>query len=100
MLTLRPVVSAIAAGNSVVVKPTEHTPNCSNIIKQIIEDVFSTEEVEVVLGGPEIAAELTAQPFNHICFTGGTEIGKKVMRAASENLCSVTSNWRKKPSYH
>lgn len=90
MLTLRPVVSAIAAGNSVVVKPTEHTPNCSNIIKQIIEDVFSTEEVEVVLGGPEIAAELTAQPFNHICFTGGTEIGKKVMRAASENLCSVT----------
>lgn len=90
MLTLRPVVSAIAAGNSVVVKPSEHTPNCSNIIKQIIEDVFSTEEVEVVLGGPEIAAELTAQPFNHICFTGGTEIGKKVMRAASENLCSVT----------
>lgn len=90
MLTLRPVVSAIAAGNSVVVKPSEHTPNCSNIIKQIIEDVFTTEEVEVVLGGPEIAAELTAQPFNHICFTGGTEIGKKVMRAASENLCSVT----------
>ena len=90
MLTLRPVVSAIAAGNSVVVKPSEHTPNCSNIIKQIIEDVFSTDEVEVVLGGPEIAAELTTQPFNHICFTGGTEIGKKVMRAAAENLCSVT----------
>jgi len=90
MLTLRPVVSAIAAGNSVVVKPSEHTPNCSNIIKQIVEDVFSTDEVEVVLGGPEIAADLTSKPFNHICFTGGTEIGKKVMRAASENLCSVT----------
>ena len=90
MLTLRPVVSAIAAGNSVVVKPSEHTPHCSNIIKRIIEDVFRTDEVEVVLGGPEIAAELTSRPFNHICFTGGTEIGKKVMRAAAEHLCSVT----------
>ena len=90
MLTLKPVISALAAGNSIVVKPSELTPTCSQVIKQIIEDAFSKEVAEVKLGGPEVAVELTSQPFNHICFTGGTEIGKKVMRAASENLCSVT----------
>lgn len=90
MLTLRPVVSAIAAGNTVVVKPSEHTPNCSQVIKEIIEDVFSKDVVEVALGGPEVAAELTSQPFNHICFTGGTEIGKLVMKSAAEHLSSVT----------
>lgn len=90
MLTLRPVISAIAAGNSIVVKPSEHTPTCSETIKTIIEEALDSDVAEVVLGGPEIAAELTSQPFNHICFTGGTEIGKMVMKAASNNLSSVT----------
>lgn len=90
MLTLRPIVSALAAGNTVVVKPSEHTENCSNVINDILVDAFDKDVVEVVLGGPDVAAELTSRPFNHICFTGGTEIGKKVMKSAAEHLCSVT----------
>ena len=90
MLTLRPLFSALASGNMVVVKPSEHTPNTSNVIKKLIESVFDNDTVSVRLGGPEVAAELTSQPFDHICFTGGTEIGKLVMKAAAENLCSVT----------
>ena len=90
MLTLRPLFSAIAAGNAVVIKPSEHTPNCSRVLKDVIESVFTEDEVKVVIGGPEVAAKLTKEPFDHICFTGGTEIGKLVMKAAAENLCSVT----------
>ena len=89
-MTLRPLFSAIAAGNAVVVKPSEHTPNCSRVLKDVIESVFTEDEVKVVIGGPEVAAKLTKEPFDHICFTGGTEIGKLVMKAAAENLCSVT----------
>ena len=90
MLTLRPLVSALAAGNSVVLKPSEHTPHTSEVIKKLVNSVFNDDHVKIVLGGPEVAANLTSQPFNHICFTGGTEIGKLVMQSASKNLCSVT----------
>ena len=90
MLALRPLFSALAAGNKVVVKPSEHTPNTSDIIKKLVESVFDAETVRVELGGPDVAAGLTSQPFDHICFTGGTEIGKIVMTAAAKNLCSVT----------
>ena len=90
MLTLRPLVAALAAGNRVVVKPSEHTPNTSDVIKRLVEKALSSDVAEVVLGGPEVASGLTAQPFDHICFTGGTGIGKLVMKAAAEQLCSVT----------
>jgi len=90
MLALRPLFSALAAGNKVVVKPSEHTPNTSDVIKKLVESVFDAETVRVELGGPDVAAGLTSQPFDHICFTGGTEIGKLVMTAAAKNLCSVT----------
>jgi len=90
MLTLRPLFGALASGNRVVVKPSEHTPNTSNVIKKLIGSVFDDDTVSVRLGGPDIAAGLTSEPFDHICFTGGTEIGKLVMKSAAENLCSVT----------
>ena len=90
MLTLRPLIGALAAGNTVVVKPSEHTPHTSEVIQKLIQSVFEENLVKVVLGGPEEAANLTAQDFDHINFTGGTEIGKLVMKAASEKLCSVT----------
>ena len=90
MLTLRPLVGAIASGNSVVVKPSEHTPHSSAVIKKLINSAFPEDIVQVVLGGPEVAAGLTASPFNHMCFTGGTNIGRKVMEAATKQLCSVT----------
>ena len=90
MLTLRPLVAALAAGNRVVVKPSEHTPNTSDVIKRLVERALSSDVAEVVIGGPDVAAGLTAQSFDHICFTGGTGIGKLVMKAAAEQLCSVT----------
>ena len=90
VLTLRPLVSAIAAGNRVILKPSEHTPETSKTIASIVAQAFRPEWVQVILGGPEVSAKLTQLPFQHICFTGGTNIGKKVMAAASEHLASVT----------
>ncbi|PCJ81478.1 MAG: aldehyde dehydrogenase family protein [Bacteroidetes bacterium] len=90
MLTLRPLIGALAAGNSVVVKPSEHTPHTSDVLKKLLGSVFDDDLVKVELGGPKVAASLTASPFNHICFTGGTNIGRLVMSAAAEHLCSIT----------
>lgn len=90
ILTLRPLVSALAAGNRVIVKPSEHTPETSKVLASIVSDALPEEHVAVVQGGPEVSAFLTSLPFQHICFTGGTNIGKKVMKAAADNLASVT----------
>ena len=90
ILTLRPLVSALAAGNRVIVKPSEHTPETSKVIASIVSKALPEEQVAVVQGGPEVSAFLTTLPFQHICFTGGTNIGKKVMKAAADNLASVT----------
>jgi aldehyde dehydrogenase (NAD+) len=90
ILTLRPLVSALAAGNRVILKPSEHTPETSKVLASIVEQAVPADVATVVLGGPEVSAKLTSLPFQHICFTGGTNIGKKVMKAAAENLASVT----------
>jgi aldehyde dehydrogenase (NAD+) len=90
MLTLRPLIGALAAGNSVVVKPSEHTPTVSSVLKKLLESIFTEDIVKVELGGAEVAAKLTSSPFNHINFTGGTSIGRLVMKSAAEHLCSVT----------
>ena len=89
-LTLGPLVGAIAAGNCVMVKPSEHTPHSSVLIKKIITEVFDESEVSVVEGGVEASTMLLEQPFNHIFFTGAPSIGKVVMSAAAKNLTSVT----------
>jgi len=90
ILTLRPLVSALAAGNRVILKPSEHTPETSQVLAAIVAEAVPPEVATVVLGGPDVSAHLTTLPFQHICFTGGTNIGKKVMKAAAENLASVT----------
>ena len=90
ILTLRPLVSALAAGNRVIVKPSEHTPETSKVLAAIVSRALPEEQVAVVQGGPEVSAFLTFLPFQHICFTGGTGIGRKVMHAAADNLASVT----------
>ena len=90
ILTLRPLVSALAAGNRVMLKPSEHTPNTSAVLSSIVAQALPPELATVILGGPDVSAFLTTLPFQHICFTGGTNIGKKVMKAAAENLASVT----------
>ena len=89
-LTFGPLVSAIAAGNVVILKPSEMTPNTSKVMSDIIKEVFSEDEVVLIEGGVQTAQELLKLPFNHIFFTGSTTIGKLVMKAASEHLSSVT----------
>jgi aldehyde dehydrogenase (NAD+) len=89
-LTLGPLVGAIAAGNCAVLKPSEHAPRTAAMIQQLIGDLFDDREIRVVTGGPDVAQALTAQPFDHIYFTGSPTIGRRVMKAAAEHLASVT----------
>lgn len=89
-LTFCPLVSAIAAGNVVILKPSEMTPNTSAVMKTIVNEVFSTNEVFLIEGDASVATELLNLPFNHIFFTGSPSIGKIVMKAAANHLASVT----------
>ncbi len=89
-LTFGPLVSAIAAGNTVIIKPSEMTPGTASVMSEIVRDLFPANEVALVEGGPEVSKELLELPFNHIFFTGSTKIGKLVMKAAAEHLSSVT----------
>ena len=89
-LTLQPLVGALAAGNTAVLKPSEHAPQVSNLIKTLIEKYFPPEITQVVEGDGNTAADLMCQQFDHVFFTGGENIGKKVMEAASKNLTPVT----------
>lgn len=90
MLTISPLVSAIAAGCSSILKPSEFTPNTTTLIKQMVEALFEEGEIAIVEGDHTAAQELTALPFDHIFFTGSPEVGKKVMHAAADHLTSVT----------
>lgn len=89
-LTFVPLVSAIAAGNTVMLKPSEMTPNASKVMSDLVKEVFKEDEVILIEGGANTAQELLKLPFNHIFFTGSSAIGKLVMKAASEHLTSVT----------
>jgi len=89
-LTLNPLISSIAAGNYNIIKPSEFTPNVSELINNMISELFKNKENIVVLGDYRTGEELIALPFNHIFFTGSPKIGKKVMEAAGKNLSSVT----------
>jgi aldehyde dehydrogenase (NAD+) len=89
-LAIDPLISAIAAGNAVVIKPAEQTPATSALLCRLCEDLFAPDEVWVAEGGKEVATELLRLPWDHIFFTGSPQIGKIVMRAAAEHLSSVT----------
>jgi aldehyde dehydrogenase (NAD+) len=89
-LALCPLVSAVAAGNQVVVKPSELTPNTTAIISKIIEKVFHANHVKVENGGVEVAQKLLSQRWDYIFFTGSVAVGKIVAKAAAEHLTPVT----------
>jgi aldehyde dehydrogenase (NAD+) len=89
-LCIGPLASALAAGNTAILKPSELTPHTSALIAKMCKIIFNENEVTAFEGGPEISQALLALPFDHIFFTGSPAIGKVVMRAASENLTSVT----------
>ncbi|PIF62416.1 MULTISPECIES: aldehyde dehydrogenase [unclassified Flavobacterium] len=89
-LALCPLVAAVAAGNKVTLKPSELTPNTSNIISKIITETFAVKDVVVVTGDATIAQELLNQRWDYIFFTGSVAVGKIVAKAAAENLTPAT----------
>jgi coniferyl-aldehyde dehydrogenase len=89
-LALKPLAAAIAAGNHVMLKPSEHTPRTSEMLKTLLAEVFPHNRVATVLGGPDVAAAFAALPLDHLFFTGSTAVGRKVMAAAAPNLTPVT----------
>jgi aldehyde dehydrogenase (NAD+) len=91
LLTMVPLVGAMAAGNCVIIKPPEAAPNTSRVIAKLINSNFSKNYIHVEEGGVEEAKALTNNPsWDHIFFTGGTEIGRQVYQAAAKNLIPVT----------
>lgn len=89
-LAIGPLVSAIAAGNCAILKPSEITPHTSAVLSKIIANTFDPDYVTVIEGDADTAGALLAEPFDHIFFTGSTAVGKIVMRAAAEHLTPVT----------
>jgi len=89
-LALIPLVSAVAAGNTALIKPSEYTPHTAAIIKEVVKSVFNENEVAVVEGDYTVSQELLRLKFDHIFFTGSPSVGKIVMKAAAEHLASVT----------
>lgn len=89
-LALSPVIGAIAAGNTVVLKPSEIVPNTSAILKEIVETACLPEHVTVIEGGVEISQKLLAQHWNYIFFTGSTQVGQVIYESAAKHLTPVT----------
>ncbi|UEX90774.1 aldehyde dehydrogenase [Staphylococcus ratti] len=89
-LVMEPLIGAIAAGNTAIVKPSELTPNVSNVIATIIEETFESDYVSVVQGGKACLQSLLQLPFNHIFFTGSTKVGQIVYESAAKHLTPVT----------
>lgn len=89
-LTLNPLVAAVAAGNCVMIKPSEFAPASAALMRKIVEECFPPEEVSLFEGDASVAKALLDLPFNHVFFTGSPQIGKSVMQAAAQHLASVT----------
>ena len=89
-LALGPIISALAAGNTVILKPSEITPNTSALLNRLVKALFEPQEVAVFEGNKEVAQALLALPFDHIFFTGSPAVGKIVMAAAAKHLTDVT----------
>jgi len=89
-LALIPLATAIAAGNHVILKPSEHTPRTSAFLQDLLASVFPADRVAVVQGDGELAAALSGSPLDHLVFTGSTAVGRKVMAAAARHLTPLT----------
>ncbi|HDT6193172.1 TPA: aldehyde dehydrogenase [Staphylococcus aureus] len=89
-LVFEPLIGAIAAGNTAIIKPSELTPNVARVIKRLINETFDANYIEVIEGGIEEMQTLIHLPFDYVFFTGSENVGKIVYQAASENLVPVT----------
>ena len=89
-LTFTPLAGVLGAGNRCMIKPSEYTPATSEVMAEIFPTAFDELEIAVVTGGPQVGADFSGLPFDHLLFTGATSVARHVMRAASENLVPVT----------
>lgn len=89
-LAIMPLIGAIGAGNRAMIKPSEYTPHLSDLMKRVLATVFSEDEVFVATGGVDVASAFSALPFDHLVFTGSTNVGRIVAGAAAKNLTPVT----------
>ncbi|WP_086993415.1 coniferyl aldehyde dehydrogenase [Rhizobium sullae] len=89
-LALMPVATAIAAGNRVMLKPSEFTPVTNALLAKMFSEIFSEDQFAIVTGDAAVGAAFTALPFDHLIFTGSTAVGRAVMKAASANLVPIT----------
>ncbi len=89
-LAILPLIAALAAGNRIMLKPSELTPRTSDFLAEFLGKLFPEEKVATVLGGPAVGAAFAALPFDHLLYTGSTAVGRRIMRAAAENLTPVT----------
>ncbi len=89
-LALGPAATALAAGNRVLLKPSEHTPHTAQLLAELVAQHFAPEEFAVVTGGVDVATAFSALPFDHLFFTGSTAVGRQVAEAAARNLTPVT----------
>jgi coniferyl-aldehyde dehydrogenase len=85
-----PLAGVFAAGNRAMIKCSEVTPRTGALIEQLVKEKFAEDELAVFNGGPEVGAQFSSLPFDHIIFTGATSIGRHILRAASEHLTPVT----------
>ncbi len=90
MVTINPLIAAIATGNLAMIKMSEFTPAFNRVLKEILATVFAENEVCIIEGEADVAAAFSGLPFDHILFTGSTTVGKLVMKAAANNLTPVT----------
>jgi len=89
-LSVVPLIAALAAGNRAMLKPSELTPRTSDFLAGFLGKLFPPEKVATVPGGPDLGAAFAALPFDHLFYTGSTAVGRRIMRAAAENLTPVT----------
>lgn len=89
-LALAPLVAALGAGCRVMIKPSEFTPRTSELLREVLGELFSEDHVAVIEGGPDVAAAFSSVPFDHLFYTGSTHVGRIVAKAAAENLTPVT----------
>ena len=90
VLAFSPMAGALAAGNRCMLKPSEHTPETSELMANLIQAAFDPDEISVFCGGPEVGQAFSTLPFDHMIFTGATPVGRHIMRAAADNLTPVT----------
>ena len=89
-LAMAPAVAALAAGNRVLLKPSELTPETSSVIARMVAEYFRPDEMDVVLGDASVGRAFSSLPFDHLFFTGSTAVGREVAKAAAANLTPVT----------